>query len=331
MLFSIIVPIYNIKQFLHQCIVSILAQTYDNFELILVDDGSTDGSAEICDDFQRKDKRISVVHKKNGGLTSARKRGLELANGNYIMCVDGDDYIDNNLLYDVNNILHEHQYDIVCFEAIAVGVAGHKTIPIGQFRYGAYNREELEKEIFNQLITGVEGIRFSPNLCFKVIKKDLIYPVQMQLPDDIIIGEDSCVSYPCIYNAASMFILNKQLYYYRMNQDSLTHQRKKSLSWEEPLRRAEFYQKFIRNDKFDFDMQIARITSHSLFNVTLSVLRVKKYREARAEIISYLSEKNFKYYIDKATFKHNCKEKIAHFCLKHKLVLFMFIISKLYK
>ena len=90
---SVIVPIYNVEQYLYQCIDSIIAQTYTNLEIILVDDGSTDSSGEICDKYASVDCRIVVIHKKNGGLSEARNAGINVATGDYIGFVDSDDYI----------------------------------------------------------------------------------------------------------------------------------------------------------------------------------------------------------------------------------------------
>lgn len=96
-LVSIIVPIYNINSYLEKCIESILAQTYKNIEVILVDDGSTDGSSELCDEWSSRDHRLEVIHKPNGGLSSARNQGIEKSSGDYLMFIDGDDYIDPSM------------------------------------------------------------------------------------------------------------------------------------------------------------------------------------------------------------------------------------------
>ena len=92
-LISVIIPIYNIEKYVERCIKSIINQTYSNLEIILVDDGSSDSSPEICDKFANIDSRIIVIHKKNGGLSDARNNGLKIAKGNYISFIDGDDYI----------------------------------------------------------------------------------------------------------------------------------------------------------------------------------------------------------------------------------------------
>ena len=124
--FSIIVSIFKVEKYLHECIESVLHQTYDNFELILVDDGSPDGCGRICDEYARRDRRIRVVHKKNGGLISARKAGFEKANGEYILNIDGDDYIGKELLQKKNNAIEETYPDLVAFGVTKVHNNGTK-------------------------------------------------------------------------------------------------------------------------------------------------------------------------------------------------------------
>lgn len=94
---SVIVPIYNVAVYLEQCMESILRQTYTELEIILVDDGSTDGCYQICEEYKKKDSRVVVLHKENGGLVSARKAGIQAATGNYIAWVDGDDWIEPDM------------------------------------------------------------------------------------------------------------------------------------------------------------------------------------------------------------------------------------------
>ena len=105
MLFSIIVPVYKVENYLEDCIESILHQSYKDFELILIDDGSPDKSPEICDEYNAKDDRISVIHKKNGGLSSARNAGLDNANGEYIVFIDSDDILREGALEKISNYL----------------------------------------------------------------------------------------------------------------------------------------------------------------------------------------------------------------------------------
>src|SRR5690625_1367019 len=110
---SIIVPVYNLEDYLHKCIDSILAQTFTNFELILVNDGSTDRSSEICEEYASIDHRIRVIHKKNGGVASSRNAGLEVAKGEYIGFVDNDDYINEYMFETLYNNARTYSSDIL--------------------------------------------------------------------------------------------------------------------------------------------------------------------------------------------------------------------------
>jgi glycosyltransferase involved in cell wall biosynthesis len=109
---SIIVPVFNVEPFIHKCVDSILAQTYTNFELILVDDGSTDGSGKICDEYSKKDARINVIHKQNGGQSTARNAGINAAKGNYLSFVDADDYIEPIMIETLFNLAVQYDADI---------------------------------------------------------------------------------------------------------------------------------------------------------------------------------------------------------------------------
>lgn len=112
--FSVIIPVYNVEKYIHRCVDSVLAQRFSDFELILVDDGSTDDSGAMCDEYARQDERVRVIHKSNGGLSSARNAGLEQAKGEYICFVDSDDYIREDLLDTVSGYLNGEKR-FVCF------------------------------------------------------------------------------------------------------------------------------------------------------------------------------------------------------------------------
>ena len=112
--YSIIIPVYKVENFLGQCVESILSQTYQNFEIILVDDGSPDNCPQLCDEWAKKDKRIYVIHKNNGGLSSARNEGLKVSNGEFIVFLDSDDWwCDNTALERIWNKIEESQIDVV--------------------------------------------------------------------------------------------------------------------------------------------------------------------------------------------------------------------------
>ena len=110
---SVIVPIYNVEQYLRKCIDSIINQTYKNLEIILVDDGSWDNSPRICDEYAKRDNRIKVIHKKNGGLADARNTGLKMITGNYISFIDSDDYIEKTMYEKMIKVILKYNADII--------------------------------------------------------------------------------------------------------------------------------------------------------------------------------------------------------------------------
>ena len=113
---SIIVPVYNAEKYLHRCIDSILNQTFIDFEVLLINDGSTDSSGVICDEYAKKDSRIKVFHKRNGGVSSARNIGVVNMTGEYCIHCDSDDYMEYNLLEEVYSCARRHSADMVIFE-----------------------------------------------------------------------------------------------------------------------------------------------------------------------------------------------------------------------
>ena len=112
-LVSIIIPVYNVESYLPECIESVLKQTYSHWELLLIDDGSSDGSPQICDEFQRKDSRIRAIHKENQGPSAARNLGIEIAGGDYIVFVDSDDWIAPGMLEEMAGKIYRYQTDLV--------------------------------------------------------------------------------------------------------------------------------------------------------------------------------------------------------------------------
>ena len=119
-LISLIVPIYNVASYVDRCVASLVNQTYSNLEILLVDDGSTDGSGALCDEWAKKDSRIHVVHKENGGLSDTRNQGIKLSKGDYLAFIDGDDYIAPEYCEKLYQALAAHDADIAlcnnCYE-----------------------------------------------------------------------------------------------------------------------------------------------------------------------------------------------------------------------
>lgn len=219
---SIIVPIYNIEKYLPQCIESIIGQTYNDLDIILVDDGSTDASSIICDEYAKKDSRIRVIHKKNEGLVRARKTGIQAAYGEYIAYVDGDDWIEPDMMEKLLKKMIEQNVDLVmCGRYEDTGDVSkelHQDFPEGRYDKGA-----LIKEIYPRMIVGEEFFdwKISPGVWDKLYKKEIIMPFQMQVNDGLRMGEDAACVYPMLLNVDSIYILNRCLYHYRQTSNSM--------------------------------------------------------------------------------------------------------------
>ena len=219
---SIIVPIYKIEEFLPKCIESILSQTFQDFELILVDDGSPDRCPAICDKFAKEDSRIKVIHKPNGGLVSARKAGLEIARGEYIGYVDGDDWIEPEYYEKLMIAADENDADIVAggFLKDIGDCCISKQNPITS---KTYNIEEIETEIIPKMLFDCDS--FEPGLFTyvwnKVFRRETLYQAQMDVPNSISLGEDAACVYPAVLCAQRICVIDDCLYHYRQRADSM--------------------------------------------------------------------------------------------------------------
>ena len=129
---SVIVPVYKVEKYIHNCVESILKQTFSDFEVILVDDGSPDRCGEICDSYAFLDKRIKVIHQSNGGLSAARNKGIEIAQGEIIGFVDSDDEISADMYEKMLQYLDDNQLDIVCADTYSVNQSKTKRKPFGR-------------------------------------------------------------------------------------------------------------------------------------------------------------------------------------------------------
>lgn len=157
-LITVVIPVYNVEAFLRRCVDSVLGQSYSNLEIILVDDGSPDGSPQICDEYRKKDARIRVIHKKNGGLASARNAGMEVMTGKYLFFLDSDDWLEPDGLERLYRVAEEQQVDFVRYRAIRTGWPGQEeNIPccvekVRELTEGLYDRERIIQEIYPRLL-----------------------------------------------------------------------------------------------------------------------------------------------------------------------------------
>lgn len=330
-LFSIIVPVYNKEDYLHECVESVLNQTCSDFELILVDDGSTDLSSDICDKYAASDSRIKVVHKENGGLVSARKAGAQLASGKYVFNIDSDDYIVERALDTLKNVIDKYKPDIVGFKFSRFNDAG--VINLGGYTVenGFYDSSKMVK-IKQVFLYNPEKRFFSfsvgPSLCFNVIKTSIYVKWQLATSDLIIMGEDLSVFAPCLLEANSMYLADEPLYLYRIYSDSIT-----STYRGNEFDNLSLLANYLRNNamcsKYDIKYQLSSYITFRIFEILIGIAsNSKDYYSFKSEVSKLPSSlwncvRKFK------AVKHGLKSFLVPFSIRHKLwFLYWFMYHK---
>lgn len=208
---SVIVPIYNVEKYICRCVDSILNQTYKNIEIILVDDGSPDNCPKICDEYAAKDSRIRVVHKKNGGLSDARNAGMAVANGEFISFIDGDDYIDCDMLLDLFGCITEDESDIVSCGVRWVDEDGKVIINDCADTHTVLNDAEAMKELL------LDGL-LKQHVWNKLYRTSVIRNILFEKGK---CNEDVFWSYQAIGNSHRISILPKVHYNYIQRSNSI--------------------------------------------------------------------------------------------------------------
>lgn len=226
-LISVIVPIYNVEKYLEKCIQSIINQTYQNLDIILVDDGSTDNGGIICDKFVNIDNRIRVIHKKNGGLTTARKIGVYNALGSYIGFVDGDDWIDCDMYEEMLAKGLENNAEIVLTDMYREKFSGEQTVWSGAFLdEGSYNLDTYGELIASKLIPGLslEKSGINGGVHVKLFESSLLKKCIKNVPDEIHgFADDKVIVYKAILSAKKIYVYHKAFYHGVDRNSSATH------------------------------------------------------------------------------------------------------------
>lgn len=255
-LISIIVPIYKVEKYLERCVESLLNQTYTNLEIILVDDGSPDNCPVMCEEFAKKDSRIRVVHKKNGGLSDARNVGLEVATGEYIGFIDSDDYVDVNMYQDmITNALKYNAQIVECDI------------------YSVYdgNRIEEYSSVDDAVYTTTKDIMYAYIAKFtiktvvwnKLYKKDIFGSLKFEVGK---YNEDEFFTYQILSKATTFVHINKHYYYYIQRAESImgcSYSLKKLDGLEGGMKKTEFIKEYYPELYF---YQLRAVTFFCIYN-----------------------------------------------------------------
>lgn len=226
---SIVVPVYNVEGYLDACVASLLRQTYENKEILLIDDGSTDQSGKLCDQYAQSNPEIRVVHKENGGLISAWKRGVEEAQGDYITFVDSDDTIDANMLAEMAMELTGSEEEIITSDYVIVEDNGKRTPVWQSLRPGSYEEKELISQVWPKLL-GQEHRYVHMSRCMKLIPKAMLVANYHYCDASIRMGEDVTILLPVLLSCKRLVVMDHKAYYnYLYLTESMAHKYDKGM------------------------------------------------------------------------------------------------------
>ena len=287
-LLTVVIPVYNVEKYLKRCIESILIQEWKNYDILLVDDGSTDNSPQICEDYAKAYDIISVIHKENGGLSEARNTGISNAEGEYVFFLDSDDWIEPNTFSDLAEVIESDQYDIISFNPEFVK-SEHDIIKSDSKRTKRLTGKEALIDMFSYgFITG-----FATD---KIYRKALFTKNTIQFP----VGkyyEDLGTNYKLFLAAKKVYATNQKYYHYLIdNPDSITQ------SWNEKKFRdmfgfykEVFYSDFVRSQLNQEELHISQLYYvNGLTHILASLYKAKlhkNYDEITSEVKQEL-EKN---------------------------------------
>ena len=314
-LISVIVPIYNVEKYLNKCIDSIINQTYKNLEIILVDDGSPDNSGNICDEYSKKDNRIKVIHKENGGVSSARNVGINNATGNWISFIDSDDWIEENYFEILLNKAKNENADIV--------ICGYNRIWRNKVEIiNKVSKDTIynNKEYLINSLNPQMGFGYGP---MKITKRECIG--QVLFDENLVVGEDALFNLKISKNIKKAVFCNQVLYNYRNNENSAV--KRFDLSYAD-----KYLKSMISSKKYIFDNYkekeiIQRYYNFVAFHVMLVAVNycyhpnneIKNKRKLLKEICEI---EEFKEGIRKSNYEGiSLTRKITLFTLKHKMYL----------
>lgn len=323
---SIIVPVYNVKKYLRQCLDSILNQQFQDFELVLVNDGSTDGSDKICQEYAERYSKVKLINKENGGLVSAWKRGCQESTGEVIGFVDSDDYIKSDYFQNFMNAYAQTGADIVIGGLTKVYNDGREEV------------SRLKKELLGRAIQGrkLQEIKelliggnklFNNGRCVKIYKRELIINNLNLSNENVRIGEDFCTTLYSVYDAKSITFIENYGYMYRQNDMSMLHKfSKKEINDYVALSDNLVKICEAKNRKGKLNRELAITLNAFMVRILFSSLRVKEKKE---QLKALWLTKNAQYvFKNKDYFGLSKKEKIIMKLFGYKCFAILNLIAK---
>lgn len=327
---SVVVPIYNVEKYIKQCVDSIRNQTLEDIEIILVDDGSPDNCPQICDEYKKLDNRIKVVHKKNGGLSSARNAGMRVATGEYIGFVDSDDYIEVDMYEKMYNTSKKYNVDFVMCDYYKSYGSDKKEVSL-EIDEGMYNKEKIKDIIYPQLIM-TENIDYGPLLAVWhcLYKNTFLKENDLYFDDIVKYSEDNLFSSIVGYKSDSFYYMKASYFYnYRYNPNSISTTYKEDALDVYIEMNNRLYDNFYRCKEYDFKRQLSLHMIYYTLNYINQVLGSNlNLKEKYRKIKNSLKKKEVKRAFDKFLLPDiNLKLKLSILMLKYKMT-FTYMLVK---
>lgn len=282
---SVLVPVYNAERFIIRCVDSVLGQTFTEYELLLINDGSTDGSGIICDELAEKDSRIRVIHKNNTGVSDTRNWGLREAKGEYIYFLDSDDYIDNHMLEIMyESAIKEHSDIVMC--QYYIDNAGEITLVDMDYEAQYNTSEEIKNKLIYRYYTDShEGLY---TLCNKLIRRSLYVDNNICVDVERKRGEDAWFVFACLKHARKVVYIPQGFYYYYQNQNSIMHKVYLDQYQQWVYSRKEL---LLENEELKFDIDYNLFYKEFLYKVSVYCRDLSKLGEK--ELLKNILQESF--------------------------------------
>lgn len=269
-LISVIMPVYNVERYLREAIDSIVRQTYKNLELVLVDDGSTDMSGKICDFYEESDERVKVIHQANGGLSAARNIGIRHSKGEYLLFVDGDDYIADNTLQNLIETAKGKKADCVLFETDQFDDLTQKVKPYSQYSPEIFRINQSAVETLKELLQTEE---YQAMACGYMLRRSVLEKTELSFEKGVL-HEDELFTLQYMLNCNTLALVDHPCYYYRMRENSIMHNKKNAAQKGKSLlfiieRLIQLYEKYtddmIRSECLDIRLKHLYMRATALY------------------------------------------------------------------
>lgn len=318
MFFSIVIPVYNAQEYIEKAITSIQCQSFQDYEVICIDDGSTDNSAKILDGFSKKDQRIRIVHCENGGVSRARNTGIDLARGEYLLFMDSDDEYEQNALRILAEKLMSEKPDFLCFGYREVVYKDKQVIKNISKSYGntEYNQNQIRREGLALISHPLFGSVWS-----KAYKRSLLQEKNIRMNENLYIGEDYCFNLDVIQYVHDFQTIEDALYIYKIQNNNSIINRYKKDKFSQMYRMHQIRTEFIQNCLDEKEEKKSAYIRYNYIRTCMSCFMDYSRKECTLSRKEQLKEISEKFLVEKGKFH---REYMKYYSVPQKIVYCLF-------